>query len=238
MSKLVFVYPYFWFSNPVICYKAIIVEFVVLNPREVHAWLKASKNHSNQPPFSQVRFCGFPAKLLCDEVVQTMAEFTNCSDCHLENLYIATPNPEFFTFGAAQATSNENPTTQSSVKCNSTASNIRRVSEVPIPEGSLAPGYTTKLPVWIHGHKKPGRFKREALFYYQSSETNSPMRWGVSCCSYYQTVSSLYSAQSTSIIVGESARNRSLFKPPRKTKIRLKKSGVKSVFHWGVGNDF
>ena len=137
---------------------------------------KASKNHANHPPFSQVRFCGFPAKLLCDEVVQTIAEFTNCSECHLENLNIATPNPEFFTFGGAQATPSENSTAQSSVKCNSTVINIRRVCEVPIPGGSLAPGCTTKLPVWIHGHKKPGKFKRDVLFYYQSAGTKSPMR--------------------------------------------------------------
>lgn len=132
--------------------------------------------HANQRSFSQVRFSGFPAKLLCNEVVQTMAEFTNCSECHLENLNIATPNPEFFTFGGAQSTLSENPTTQSSVKCNSTASNIKRVSEVPIPGGSLAPGHSTKLPVWIHGHTKPSKFKREVLFYYQSSETTSLMR--------------------------------------------------------------
>lgn len=137
---------------------------------------KASKNHANQPSFSQVRFCGFPTKLLCNEVVQTTAEFTNCSECHLENLNIATPNPEFFTFGGARATPRDNPTTQSSVKCNSNVSNIRRVSEVPISGGSLAPGYTTKLPVWIHGHQKPGKFKREVLFYYQSAETKSLMR--------------------------------------------------------------
>lgn len=137
---------------------------------------KASKNHANQPSFSQVRFCGFPTKLLCNEVVQTTAEFTNCSECHLENLNIATPNPEFFTFGGARTTPRDNPTTQSGVKCNSNVSNIRRVSEVPISGGSLAPGYTTKLPVWIHGHQKPGKFKREVLFYYQSAETKSLMR--------------------------------------------------------------
>ena len=125
---------------------------------------------------SQVRFSGFPSKLLCNEVVQTTAEFTNCSECHLENLYIATPNPEFFTFGGVQVTLSERPTNETNVKCNSVESNIRRVSEVPIPGGSLAPGYMTKLPVWIQGHKKPGKFKREVLFYYQSAETKSLMR--------------------------------------------------------------
>lgn len=148
-------------------------------------------------PLLEVRFCGFPAKLLCDEVVQTMAEFTNCSECHLENLNIATPNPEFFTFGAAQATRSENPTTQSSVKCNSTVSNIRRVSEVPIPGGSLAPGHTTKLPVWIHGHKKPARFKREVLFYYQSSEAKSPMSYRVLQHAFDITTNSSVSVRAT-----------------------------------------
>ncbi|KAL9976241.1 hypothetical protein ACROYT_G013513 [Oculina patagonica] len=130
-------------------------------------------------PLLKVRFSGFPTKLLCDEVVQTMAEFTNCSECHLENLYIATANPEFFTFGAAQATPSEPPTTESNVKCDSAVSNIRRVSEVPIPGGRLAPGFTTKLPVWIQGHKKPGKFKREVLFYYQSAKTKSLMSYRV-----------------------------------------------------------
>ena len=127
--------------------------------------------------FLQVRFSGFPSKLLCDEVVQTMAEFTNCSECHLEKLYIATPNPEFFTFGGDLATLSEHTTIQSNVKCNSTLSNMRRISEVPIPGGSLCPGYTTKLGIWIQGHGKPGKFKREVVFYYQSAGTKSLMRW-------------------------------------------------------------
>lgn len=105
-----------------------------------------------------------------------MAEFTNCSECHLENLYIATPNPEFFTFGGTQAPQSECATTESNVKCTSAVTNITRVSEVPIPGGSLAPGSSAKLPVWIQGHRKPGKFKREVLFYYQSAETKSLMR--------------------------------------------------------------
>ena len=98
-----------------------------------------------------------------------MAEFTNCSECHLENLYIATPNPEFFTFGVTGHTA-------VNVKCSSAASDVRRVSQVPIPGVRLPPGHTTKLPVWIQGHGKPGKFKREMLFYYQSAGIKSAMR--------------------------------------------------------------
>ena len=62
------------------------------------------------------------------------------------------------------------------MKCSSAVSNVSRVSQVPIPGGSLAPGATTKLPVWIQGHGKPGRFKREVLFYYHSAGIKSAMR--------------------------------------------------------------
>ena len=126
----------------------------------------------------QVRFAGFPTNLLCDEVVQTVAEFTNCSDCHLEKLYITTPNPEFFTFGgvAASICKTTGKTTANYANYNSSVSDIRRVSEVPIPGGSLAPGYSSKLPVWIQGHKKTGKFKREVLFYYLSADKTSLMR--------------------------------------------------------------
>lgn len=123
-------------------------------------------------PLLEVRFSGFANKLLCNEVVQTMAEFTNCSECHLENLYIATPNPEFFTFGVTGHTA-------VNVKCSSAASDVRRVSQVPIPGGRLPPGHTTKLPVWIQGHGKPGKFKREMLFYYQSAGIKSAMSYRV-----------------------------------------------------------
>ena len=107
--------------------------------------------------------------------MQTVAEFTNCSDCHLEKLYITTPNPEFFTFGRVPLSAGET-TTVSDVKCDSTVDDITRVSEVPIPEGGLLPGSSTKLPVWVHGHKKPGRFKREVLFYYVPAENTSLLR--------------------------------------------------------------
>ena len=128
--------------------------------------------------YSQVRFAGFPTNLLCDEVVQTVAEFTNCSDCHLEKLYITTPNPEFFTFGGVPASTAETTekTTGSNIKCDSAVSDITRVSEVPITDGGLAPGSSAKLPVWIQGHKKPGKFKREVLFYYLPADKASIMR--------------------------------------------------------------
>ena len=122
-----------------------------------------------------MRFAGFPTNLLCNEVVQTVAEFTNCSDCHLEKLYITTPNPEFFTFGGVPASMGET-SSGSNVKCNTAVNDVTRVSEVPIPGEGLAPGSSTKLPVWIQGHKKPGKFKREVLFYYLSADKTSLMR--------------------------------------------------------------
>lgn len=126
----------------------------------------------------QVRFAGLPTNLLCNEVVQTVAEFTNCSDCHLEKLYITTPNPEFFTFGGVPASTCETTgtTTANHANCNSSVSDIKRVSEVPIPGSSLAPGCSAKLPVWIQGHKKPGKCKQEVLFYYLSADKTSLMR--------------------------------------------------------------
>ena len=128
-------------------------------------------------------FAGLPSNLLCNEVVQTVAKFTNCSDCHLEQLYITTPNPEFFTFGATSPSSNESSAkvTENAAKYNVSISDIKRVSPVPIPSGGLLPGRSVKVPVWIQGHKKPGKFKREVLFYYLSADKTSPKRLVVAC---------------------------------------------------------
>lgn len=110
--------------------------------------------------------------------MQTVAEFTNCSDCYLEKLYITTPNPEFFTFGGISSSSSERniKATGDFAKCKSSVSDIKRVSEVPLPGSRLAPGHSTKLPVWIQGHKKAGKLMREVLFYYLSSDKTSPKR--------------------------------------------------------------
>lgn len=147
-------------------------------------------------PLLEVRFAGFPSHLLCNEVVQTVAEFTNCSDCHLEKLYITTPNPEFFTFGRAPLSAGET-TTVSDGKCDSTVDDITRVSEVPIPEGGLPPGSSTKLPVWVRGHKKPGRFKREVLFYYVPAENTSLLRYRVLQHAFHVTTNSSVGVHAT-----------------------------------------
>lgn len=149
-------------------------------------------------PLLEVSFSGFPANLLCNEVVQTVAEFTNCSDCCLEKLYITTPNPEFFTFGGISSSSETNgKATGDFPKCKLSASDIRRVSEVPLPGNRLAPGDSTKLPVWIQGRKKAGKSMREVLFYYLSSENTSPKSYRVLQHAFEMTTNSSVAVRAT-----------------------------------------
>ncbi|XP_015778661.1 PREDICTED: trafficking protein particle complex subunit 8-like [Acropora digitifera] len=149
-------------------------------------------------PLLEVSFSGFPSNLLCNEVVQTVAEFTNCSDCCLEKLYITTPNPEFFTFGGISSSSEPNgKATGDFPKCKLSASDIRRVSEVPLPGNRLAPGYSTKLPVWIQGRKKAGKSIREVLFYYLSSENTSPKSYRVLQHAFEMTTNSSVAVRAT-----------------------------------------
>ncbi|KAK2556882.1 Trafficking protein particle complex subunit 8 [Acropora cervicornis] len=149
-------------------------------------------------PLLEVSFSGFPSNLLCNEVVQTVAEFTNCSDCCLEKLYITTPNPEFFTFGGISSSSETNGKASGDFpKCKLSASDIRRVSEVPLPGNRLAPGYSTKLPVWIQGRKKAGKSMREVLFYYLSSENTSPKSYRVLQHAFEMTTNSSVAVRAT-----------------------------------------
>lgn len=150
-------------------------------------------------PLLEVCFAGFPCNLLCNEVVQTVAVFTNRSDCHLEKLYITTPNPEFFTFGGVSASKCETSAkaTENVSKCDVSVSDIRRVSQVPIPGGGLAPGRSAELPVWIQGHKKSGKFKREVLFYYLSADKTSPKSYRVLQHAFDMTTNSSLAVRAT-----------------------------------------
>ena len=130
-----------------------------------------------------MQFTGFPTNLLCDEVVQTTVEFTNCGQCSLQNLHIASPYPELFSFGFP-VTGNETKAypyqsckenDDSTVNCQSSVVDVSRVSKVPIPEGVLAPGNSAKMSVWVQGCRNPGKYQHEVLFYYQSGEKDSTM---------------------------------------------------------------
>jgi hypothetical protein len=93
---------------------------------------------------------------------------------------VASTTPEFFTIGTQ---SNEKDgktiyktfTSEHSILENP-LSEVRRITEVPIPGGCLAPGASVKLPVWVQGGDDGGRHTRELKFYYESDEKNAKMR--------------------------------------------------------------
>lgn len=90
---------------------------------------------------------------------------------------MASRTPEFFTISTP--TNNEKDAKkiyQTFSSEHSTLDNplseIRRITEVPIPGGCLAPGVSVKLPVWVQGAEENGSHLRELKFYYESTEKN------------------------------------------------------------------
>ena len=112
-------------------------------------------------------------------------EFTNCGQCPLEKLHVASPSSEFYSFGSVDL-NEENPNSSPQEGENCTipqdgppppASDIKRVCGVPIPGGHLSPGSSVKLPVWVQGNEKSGTHQHQLLFYYESVDKNSKMRY-------------------------------------------------------------
>ncbi|XP_031564684.1 trafficking protein particle complex subunit 8-like [Actinia tenebrosa] len=130
-------------------------------------------------PLLEVRFRNFPTNLLCGEVVRTTAEFTNTGQCSLTKLFMASTTPEFFTIGIPNSEKDSRGIYQMFSSEHSTLDNplseVRRISEVPIPGGCLAPGVSAKLPVWVQGGEEGGSHSRELKFYYESTEKNPKM---------------------------------------------------------------
>ncbi|XP_035678676.1 trafficking protein particle complex subunit 8-like isoform X2 [Branchiostoma floridae] len=136
-------------------------------------------------PLLEVSFLNFPTALLCGEVQQTLVEFTNTGKCTLHRLRVASSNPEFFSFGITQP--EEQRTSkyiyktlpldgdESGKALSAKMCNVTDVIDVPLPDGTLAPGATACLPMWVRGVNSSGVHEIDFLFYYQSLEKNPKM---------------------------------------------------------------
>lgn len=95
---------------------------------------------------------------------------------------MASSSPEFFTIGSQCINKHDKGIYQSTTVSStpvlhdvSHVSEIRRVLPVAIPGGSLAPGASVKLPVWVQGCHQGGNHTRDIKFYYESEKKNSKL---------------------------------------------------------------
>ncbi|KAM9383796.1 trafficking protein particle complex subunit 8 isoform 4-T4 [Pholidichthys leucotaenia] len=143
-------------------------------------------------PLMEVFFLQFPTALLCGEIRKAYVEFCNVSGVPLCGLRVASTHPDFFTFGS-QATTPLTPVSPSSAE-NCSAYKTLAVSlqpgsestemlvsakdfsqpsgvmEIPIEGGTLQPGESTQLPLWLRGPDQEGVHEINFLFYYESTE--------------------------------------------------------------------
>uniref|UniRef100_A0A8C7W5V6 Trafficking protein particle complex 8 n=1 Tax=Oncorhynchus mykiss TaxID=8022 RepID=A0A8C7W5V6_ONCMY len=54
----------------------------------------------------------------------------------------------------------------------------KRVAEIPLGEGTLTPGESTQLPLWLRGPDQEGVHEINFLFYYEGAEKGGKIRWG------------------------------------------------------------
>ncbi|CAB1324027.1 unnamed protein product, partial [Coregonus sp. 'balchen'] len=54
----------------------------------------------------------------------------------------------------------------------------KRVVEIPLGEGTLTPGESTQLPLWLRGPDQEGVHEINFLFYFESAEKGGKIRWG------------------------------------------------------------
>ncbi len=141
-------------------------------------------------------FTDFPSSLLCGEVSQVFVEFTNKGSYALQKLQVASNHPEFFSFGISQTPVSQSQLIQPPNDHSQSSSNIYRtipkdeiggertvkvcnvscMTDITIPNGTLAPGESIELPMWVRGPDKSGVHEINMLFYYESVEENPKLR--------------------------------------------------------------
>uniref|UniRef100_A0A8C7XGM6 Trafficking protein particle complex subunit 8 n=1 Tax=Oryzias sinensis TaxID=183150 RepID=A0A8C7XGM6_9TELE len=140
-------------------------------------------------PLMEVFFLHFPSALLCGEIRKAYVEFCNVGAVALCGLRVASTHPEFFTFGC----NNPTPSSPASAEhgsayktfaatvqpgsvvsevevCAQDFSQLSGVLEIPIDGGTLHPGQSIQLPLWLRGPDQEGVHEINFLFYYESTE--------------------------------------------------------------------
>lgn len=146
----------------------------------------------------QVFFLHFPSALLCGEIRKAYVEFCNVSAVALCGLRVASTHPHFFTFGSNNPTAST-PTSPASAEhssayktfaatvqpgsvvsevevCAQDFSQLSGVIEIPIDGGTLHPGQSVQLPLWLRGPDHEGVHEINFLFYYESTEKGLKVR--------------------------------------------------------------
>lgn len=143
----------------------------------------------------QVFFLHFPSALLCGEIRKAYVEFCNVGAVALCGLRVASTHPEFFTFGC----NNPTPSSPASAEhgsayktfaatvqpgsvvsevevCAQDFTQLSGVLEIPIDGGTLHPGQSIQLPLWLRGPDHEGVHEINFLFYYESTEKGLKVR--------------------------------------------------------------
>lgn len=142
-------------------------------------------------PLMEVFFLNFPTALLCGEIRKAYIEFCNVSAVALCGLRVASTHPSFFTFGS-QVTTPVSPNSAENCSAYKTLAKppglqtgsvaaemlvsaqdfslTPGVIEIPISGGTLLPGASTQLPLWLRGPDQEGVHEINFLFYYENTE--------------------------------------------------------------------
>lgn len=145
-------------------------------------------------PILNVSFCDFPEALLCGEVHCVEVQFFNVGTVPLRNLRVAASNPDFFTFGCGpsmelpkypytyQMHSGDDVQHSRILSIDSRQSflSLPQVTRIPFPgDGTLQPGQTLSVPVWLRGNDIGGVHEVDFLFYYEPVTARTQVRYRV-----------------------------------------------------------
>ncbi|RIB08725.1 ER-golgi trafficking TRAPP I complex 85 kDa subunit-domain-containing protein [Gigaspora rosea] len=148
-------------------------------------------------PLLEATFHSFPDVLLSGEVKQILLEINNKGQKGLTDLRVKISHPSFFCIGDAEMIDQKvyyTSTRESKLNTEiwTTKNSIFKssIKTIPLPSqevnnvGSLAPGKTTLIPIWIRGDRI-GKHAFRFLFTYESENNNSAMRYR--CLRYLKT---------------------------------------------------
>lgn len=126
-------------------------------------------------------------------------EFANVSRVPLTGLRVVSKHPEFFTFGSRAAPltplspgASEHCSAYKTLVADQAAVSLVSaadfgagggdgpcpgVVDIPLPDSVLQPGASVQLPLWLRGPDHEGVHEINFLFYYESTEKRSKLRY-------------------------------------------------------------
>ncbi|XP_067142139.1 trafficking protein particle complex subunit 8 [Centruroides vittatus] len=137
-------------------------------------------------PKLQVKFNNFIPTFFCGEVRLMNIEFTNIGHCALNRILIASSNPELFVIGTPGYESNgwmvykENACNEKFSPVMAECPNIEAICEIITLDGNsceLTPKESLIVPMWLRGPDVPGDHTIDFLFYYETKEFQTKMKY-------------------------------------------------------------